>query len=163
MVAETARPQLFSAVSLDQRQLGTHRCCTASCTSKPSSVSGHSVESYLYPLNITCPPRAFPRHCASNQGVCGSSKKLQHNTHVSLCGVLTNAAQLHNARQINTCVSPGKNPSSRVLSCACFSRTSSLQCLLQRKVPSQVSESFTPMSTLRKRPSCVCPSRTSYN
>ena len=121
-------PLCLSQGSEDQGSHETHKHCTATCTSKPSSVSGHSVESYLYPLNITCPPRAFPRHCASNQGVCGSSKKLQHNTHVSLCGVLTNAAQLHNVRQTNTCMSLAKSPSSRVLPHACFSRTSFLLC-----------------------------------
>jgi hypothetical protein len=49
---------------------------------------------------------------------------------VSLYGVLTNAAQLCNIRWTNTCVLLAKN-SSCDLSRACFSRISSLLCLLQ--------------------------------
>ena len=58
-----------------------------------------------------------------------------------------NGAQLCNVRWTNTCVSLAKNPSSRVLSCACFSRTSSLLCLLQWNVPSWVCLSLSPVST----------------
>ena len=70
---------------------------------------------------------------------------------VSLCGVLTNGAQLHNVRRVNTCVSLLKNPSSNVLSCACFSRTSFHLYLLQKNVPLQVCVS--------KAFNCVCFSR----
>jgi hypothetical protein len=44
-------------------------------------------------------------------------------------------AQLHNIRQTNTWASLAKNPSSRVLSHACFNRKSSRLCLLQWNVP----------------------------
>jgi hypothetical protein len=53
---------------------------------------------------------------------------------VSLYGIPTSAAQLHNIRQSKTCVPLAKNLLSRV-SYACFSRTSSLLCLLQRSIP----------------------------
>jgi hypothetical protein len=48
---------------------------------------------------------------------------------VSLHAVWTNVTQLHNVRWTNTCVSLAKYPSSRVLSRACFSRTSFFLCL----------------------------------
>ena len=66
---------------------------------------------------------------------------------ISLCGGPTNGAQLHSVRRTNTCVSLTKNPSSHVLSQACFSRTSFLLCLLQSSVPSRVCLSLSPVST----------------
>jgi hypothetical protein len=59
---------------------------------------------------------------------------------ISLYGVLTNASQLRNVRWTNSCLSLTKNPPSHVISHACFSRTSSLLCLLSfsRNVPSRV-------------------------
>ena len=66
-------------------------------------------------------------------------------------GVPANAAQLCNVRQRNACLSLAKNPSSRVLSRACFSRTSFLLCLLQLNLPSPVCLSLSPVSTLTKR------------
>ena len=67
-----------------------------------------------------------------------------------LSKVLRNAAKLRNVRRTDTCPLLAKNPSSRVLSCACFSRTSSLLCLLQLNVPSRVCLSLSPVSTSRK-------------
>jgi hypothetical protein len=69
---------------------------------------------------------------------------------ISLYGVLTNVAQLYNVRQTNTCTSLSKNPSSRVLSHACFTKTLFLMCLLQLNVPSQVCLSLSPVSTSAK-------------
>jgi hypothetical protein len=81
-----------------------------------------------------------------------------------LYGGPTNAAQLCNVRQTNTWVSLTKNPSSRVLSCACFSKTSFLLCLLhksalvfhlcpfQENIPSHVCPSKTPSNQLSKEP-----------
>ena len=69
---------------------------------------------------------------------------------LSLYGIPTYAAKLCNVRWTNTCVSLVKNPSSCVLSCACFSRTSSLLCLLQWNVPSWVCLSLSPVSTSGK-------------
>ena len=71
---------------------------------------------------------------------------------VSLYGVPTYAAQPQNVRQINTCVLLVKNPSSHVLSHACFSRTSFLLCLLQLNIPSRVCPSKTPFKRLSKEP-----------
>ena len=65
-----------------------------------------------------------------------------------LCGVPTKAVQLCSVRQTNTCVSLAKNPSSRVLSRACFSRTSSLLCLLQQNVPFRVGLSLSHLCPL---------------
>lgn len=84
----------------------------------------------------------------------GSGKKPQHTTRSFdsfLSGVLTNAAQLHSVRQTNTCASLAKHLLSHVLSQACFSRISSLLCLLQLHVPSGVGLSLsTRMSTSAK-------------
>ena len=55
---------------------------------------------------------------------------------ISVYGDLTNAAQLRSIRWNNMCMSLAKNPSSCVLSHACFSRTSFLLCLLQQNIPS---------------------------
>ena len=63
-----------------------------------------------------------------------------------------NATQLQNIWQTNTCVSSPKNLSSPVLSCACFSRASSLLCLLQQNIPSCVCPSKTPSNPLSKEP-----------
>ena len=69
---------------------------------------------------------------------------------VSFYEVPTNGAQLHNVRWTNTCVLLAKSPSSRVLSHACFSRTSSLLCLLQLNIPSWVCLSLSSVSTSGK-------------
>jgi hypothetical protein len=66
---------------------------------------------------------------------------------ISLYGVLTNGVQLCSVRQINIWVSLAKNPSSRVLSCACFSRISLHLCPLQENTPSGVCPSKTPSNT----------------
>ena len=50
---------------------------------------------------------------------------------ISLCGILTNAAQLCIVRQKNTCMPLANNLSSGVLSHAHFIRTSYFLCLLQ--------------------------------
>jgi hypothetical protein len=71
---------------------------------------------------------------------------------VSLYGVPTNIAQLCNVRQSNTCMLLAKNPSSCVLSCACFSRTSFHLCLLQLNILSHVCPSNTPSNRLSKEP-----------
>ena len=84
-----------------------------------------------------------------------SGPKKQHTTRsffwcISLYGVPTNAAQLCNVRQTNTCVLLAKNPSSHVLSHACISRTSSLLCLFQWNLPSGGCLSLSPVFTLTK-------------
>jgi hypothetical protein len=86
--------------------------------------------------------------CQSAQ-VHGSSKKLQHTTRsfwcISLCGVPTKGAKLHNVRWTNTCMSLTKNPPLCAPSCACFNRTSFHLCPLLHK------------SALSKQPfTCVC-------
>jgi hypothetical protein len=96
------------------------------------------------------------------------SKKLQQTTRrffcqVSLYVVLTNAAQLQNVRQANIYLLLVKNPSSCVLSCACFSTIPSLLCLLQSKVPLGVYLSLTPVSTSSKHSSSVCFSKAPSN
>jgi hypothetical protein len=80
--------------------------------------------------------------------------------HISLHGVLTNEAQLHNISQTNTCESLAKNPSSHFLSCVCFSRTSSLLCLLQRNIPSWVGLSLSLVSAPMKHSfTCLPPTK----
>ena len=118
--------------------------CRASYASKPPS---QSVESYLYSLQTS---HVLHGSCLSTC-ICLSwhlsvsqpeSEEAARNCStppevfwcISLYGVLTNAAQLCNVRQTNTCMLLAKNPSSRVLSCACFSRTSFHLCLLQQNI-----------------------------
>ena len=70
---------------------------------------------------------------------------------VSLYGIPKNAVQLYNVRRTSTCMLLAKNSSSCALSHACFSRISSLLCLLQLHVPSGVGLSLsTRMSTSAK-------------
>jgi hypothetical protein len=66
--------------------------------------------------------------------------------------VLTNETQLGYERGINTCVSLAKNPSLHVLSHACFSRISTVLCLLQQNVPLHVCSGKTPFNWLSKEP-----------
>ena len=61
-----------------------------------------------------------------------------------------NASQLRNVRQTNACVLLLKNPSSCVLSHACFSKTSFHLCLLQENTPSRVCPSKTPANTFQR-------------
>jgi hypothetical protein len=116
----------------------------AVCTSKPSSVYITPWSPFLYPPNIMCPPRALIQHvsCLStgltSACISSQSKSLEAATNcstppevfwcVSVYGVLTSAAQVHNGRQTYTCVLLTKNLSSWVLSHACFSKTSPLSC-----------------------------------
>jgi hypothetical protein len=108
-------------------------------TSQALSLSLHGVLFIpsKHHVSSMCMHGFYLSTCLQSARVLGSRNKLQHTTGsfwcVSLYGVSTNAAQLHSIRQTNTCVSLAKNPSSRVLSHVCFSRTSSLPCLLQHK------------------------------
>ena len=123
------------------------------------------MESYLYPPNITCPPCALSQHVhpisLSGEAARNYSTPSEGFWYVSLYGVLTKAAQLHNVRQTNACVSLAKNPSSHVLSHACFSRTSSLLCLLQQNRSFKSLLSLSHLCPLKQNvPSCVCLSKT---
>jgi hypothetical protein len=71
---------------------------------------------------------------------------------ISLYGILTNAVQLLIVRQNNKRVSLAQHLSSRFLSHACLSSTSSLLCLLQQNVPSCVFSNKTPSSRFYKEP-----------
>lgn len=85
--------------------------CLAEARALPYHMHLISQESLEASTNCTTPPDGF--------------------WFVFLYGILTNAAQLCSARWTNTCVWLAQNPSSHDLSCACFSRTSSLLRLLQ--------------------------------
>jgi hypothetical protein len=135
----------------DQWRHETQKHCIVSCTRKPSSVSVtlwspiYTLQTSLV-LHVPCLST-----CIQLTWVPGSSNKLQHTTRrffwcVSLYGVETNGAQLYNGRRTNTCVLLAKNRSSR----ACFSRTSTLPCLLQWNIPSWVCLSLSPVSTSAK-------------
>ena len=129
----------------------TQKHCTASCTStsKTSSVSV-TLWSPIYTLQ-TSP--VFHMPCLSMGPVSAHASNQPQSLEVATnCSTpsevflmsffpmasLTNAAQLHSVRQTNTCASLAKHLPSHVLSQACFSRISSLLCLLQQNVPSQV-------------------------
>ena len=126
----------------------------------PTSVTVHSVL-FILPPNIMCPPHHLS--CLSTWSVSPditlpislSLRKQEettaHHKKVFLCvshyRILKHEAQLHNVRWTNTCLSlVEKNPLSRVLSHACFSRTSFYLRLLQENTPS-----------------CFCPSKTTSN
>jgi hypothetical protein len=129
------------------------KCCTASSISKPSPASA-LLSPFILSPNITCPPWVLPYQVSClSMCVCFSwhhsanqpeSPEVARNWStppevswcVSLYGVLTNADQLCNVRQTNTCVLLAKSSLSCVLSHACFSLTTSLLCLLQLNVPS---------------------------
>jgi hypothetical protein len=95
--------------------------------------------------------------CIQSAQVLRSSNKLLYTTrsvlvHFSLwCPHKCNSTTQCNT--CNTCMSLAKNPSSHILSCACFSRTSSLlspvSASTKRSFISQPYP-FTPVSTLRK-------------
>jgi hypothetical protein len=136
--------------------------------SKPNSPSVivHWVLFILFP-NSVCPPWFLPQHVSclntwslsqltllcQSAWVLRNSKKLQHTTRrfflcLSLYGIQINEAQLCNVRQTNTCVFLAKNPSSRILSDSCFSRTSFHLHLLQQNVPLYDCPSKTPSNTV---------------
>ena len=120
------------------------------------------IEPFLYPPNITGLASVHVSVSADIILLISLSLQKQQETAahhspevfwcVSFGGVSTNAAQLCSVRQSNICVLSAKNPSSRVLLCACFSRTSSLLCLLQLNVPSCVCPRKTPSNQLSKEP-----------
>ena len=119
-----------------------------------------------------CPPQALPQHnCLSwhHSAYQPESTEVARSLDtppevfwcISLYGVLKISAQPQCVRQTNTCVLLAKNPSSCVLSHACFSRTSSLLCLLQPNIPSQVCLSLSHLCPLQLNvPSRVCPNKT---
>jgi hypothetical protein len=94
--------------------------------------SANQPESAEVAINCSIPPDIFFFWC------------------ISLYGVPTNAAQLHNVRWTNTCTLLAKYLSSCFLSHACLSRTSSFLCMLCWKLPSQVCISLSPVSTSAK-------------
>ena len=144
-------------------RLETHKHCTASCTSKPSSVS-ITPWCPIYTLQTS---RVLHVSCIQSAQVYRGSKKLQHTTRSFLvCFSLwspDNAAQQHSVRQTNTCVLLAKNPScvlscvclaEHPLSCVCFSEMflheSALAfhlCPLQENTPSHVCPSKAPSDT----------------
>jgi hypothetical protein len=154
----------------DQQRFKTNKHCHSwlSWLYKQAQLSlSQSVQSYLYPPNITCfsstlvsvladitlpislSPGKWQESAAHHQKFFG----------VSLYGAPTNAAQLRSVRRTNTCISLAKNLLSSVLSHACFSRISSLLCLLHLKIPSQICLSFSPVSTSAKCSLLVCPAK----
>jgi hypothetical protein len=132
----------------------------------------HCLLSPIYTLQtIMCPPLAsvyaLPQHMSylswhdsANQPKFSEEARNCNSflVHFSLW-VQINGCQLPNVKWTNTCVSLAKNPSSCVLSRACFSRTSSFLCLLQLNVPSWVCLSL----SLQENTPCVCPSKTPSN
>ena len=155
----------LSQESKDQQRLETNKHCTASSISKPNSVPVTVFwVIFICLAHIKCSSGIFHQHvclshltslCQSAQ-VHGSSKKLQHTTRNAFLSMEPWQMQLSYTMQDGPIhVFLGKNPSSRVLSCVCFSRTFSLQCLLHLNVPSWVCLSLSPVST-SANPSFVC-------
>jgi hypothetical protein len=161
----------LSQRSKDQWRSETKNRCKASSTSKPLL---QSAESYLYTLQTSrvllgscltmCIALAHESVLAnlhvglSQQAslpISLSPQKQQEATStpsevfwcVSLYGVRTNGAQLCNVRCTNTCVLLSKNPSSHVLSYACFSKISFHSCPPQENTSSHFCPSKTPSDT----------------
>jgi hypothetical protein len=131
-----------------------------------------------------CPPQDLPHHASClSTWVCHSSHHSDNLPKfaevarslstppedfwcVSFYGVPTKGAELHNVRQTSIQVLLLKNPSSHVLSHACFSRTSFHLCPLQQNVPSCVcfsKRSFHLYLLQKNTPSHICPSKTPSN
>ena len=95
----------------------TYRHCTSSSKSKPRSAF------------CSCPSRVLPQRVCLTQLKSRCHSAQVHETArncsappevfccVSLHGIPTSAAQLHNVKQTNTCLSLAENP----LICTCFS------------------------------------------
>jgi hypothetical protein len=145
---QEGRQEKLSAVlsqgSEDQWRCETHKHCTVSSISKPSSAPV-TVKSFLYSLqtsHVLYLASAGESVSADTTLPIGLNLLKQQETAadhqkffrvVSLSGLLTNEAQLHNVRRTNTCALLAKNPSSRVFrvlalaehpfACVCFSET----------------------------------------
>ena len=148
-ISEDARPTSVTQLTVPASQALSPSFCGVqfipskhhvSSTCLASACASNQPESLEVTTNCSIPPEVF--------GGGGS---------IFLYGVPTNTAQLHNVRWTNTCVSLAKNLSSCVLSHACFSRTSSLLCLLQQNFPPQVCLSLSHLC------SHVYPSKTPSN
>jgi hypothetical protein len=136
-----------------RKQLGRFKLFSSTKWSQGSN-SGHQCIPLVVPQYTSCLSVyvCLGWHHSANQP---ESEEVTRNSStspevfwfVSLYEVLINAAQLWNVRQTNTCMSLAKNPSSRVLSRARFSRTTFLLCLLQLNIPSCVCPSKTPSNT----------------
>ena len=62
-LAEKASPQLESAWGTQRDTRRSAQLCLSQRLYQQAKLCfGHSVESFLYPPNITCPPRALPQH-----------------------------------------------------------------------------------------------------
>ena len=126
----------------------------------------------MHPPNITCSPQVFPIHmyCINKLVQFSKTPLVSISASITLqpklseavrnCSMppaafwffsfyrfATKGAQLCSVRPTNVHVSLAKNPSSHVLSCTCFSRTSFHLCLLQLNGPSRVCPSKTPSDT----------------
>jgi hypothetical protein len=171
-------PGVLGCASLREAKITeeTHTRCTASSISKPSSALSTVRRVLFYTLQISgvlhgsCLSMCvcLSSHHSANQP---ESAEAARNCSIppevfwciSVCGVATSAAQLHNVWWTNTCVLLAMNPSSSVLSHACFSRTSSLLCLLQWNVPSRVCLSLSPVSTSGKHSFMCLPQQNPIN
>ena len=106
--SQALSPSLCGVLFIPSKHHVSSTCLASACAS-------NHPESLEAAANCSTPPEVF--WCISLYG-------------------RTNAAQLCSVRWTNTCVSLAKNLSSRVLSCAYFSRTSFHLCLLQLNIPS---------------------------
>lgn len=110
----------------DSRPTGIAQLAVKASQAQPQFVTVPGVLFILSP-NIMCLPLVFPQHVWLSQltaQVGRSGKKPQHTVRCfrcfSLYGVQTKGVQLCSVRWTNICILVGKNPSSCVVSCACF-------------------------------------------
>ena len=97
--------------------------------------------------------------------VWGSSKKPNTTRRFLECFSLWSPNKWSSTMQCKAdllCLLLAKNPSSHVLSHACFSRTSSLLCLFQLNVPSWVCLSLSPVSTSGKHSFTCLPQQNTF-
>ena len=128
-LAETSRPQpLFESTGGTWRTPGEVLSCASL---KEVNIRPTSIAQLAVPTSQSLSPSLHLSPIYTLQTSCVTHVPCFSTCNQSVHGVPTNAAQLHSARQTNTCVLSAKNPSPLVLSHVHFSRISSLNCLLQ--------------------------------
>jgi hypothetical protein len=131
-------------ISKDSRPTGVAQLAVPASQAQPLSLL---VKSYLYSPNIMSPPWVLSVHLSVSADITLpillSPRKRQEAEadHQECFGGFSlwspdkRSSTVH-VKQADACVLLAKHPSSCVLSHACFSRKSSLLCLLQQNIPS---------------------------
>ena len=112
--------------------------------------------SWLSPQHVSCLTSGLASACASNQPKSseGAANCSRLPEVFLVCFSLWSPNKCSSTTQCKVNqdmhVSSARSPSLCVLSCACFSSTDSLLCLLQLNIPSRICLSLSPVSTSEK-------------